>query len=107
MHQYELNKDQLSLELTERLPSARSLWDVTDLFPIIFVDFDNERVSAFYSAGTPMEKHLPDGWSSKFEDFASDSPPDIFPKSEKFWVKGEIDLLQLLNDRGKENSTDS
>lgn len=99
MSQYELDKDQLSVELARRYPDAQSWWDVADLFPIILVDFDNERVAAFYPNGTPMEKYLPDGWVGEFKDFATEYPPEIFPEDDKFWVKGGVDLLQLLNAR--------
>ncbi|MGS1125885.1 hypothetical protein ACVCL3_02715 [Rhodanobacter sp. UC4437_H4] len=101
MSEYEVGKDQLSVELARRYSQAQSWWDVADLFPIIFVDFDNERVAAFYPRGTPMEKYLPDGWDGEFRDFATEYPAEIFPEDEKFWVKGGADLLQLLNERGK------
>jgi len=107
MSQYELKSDQLSIELAERYTTARSWWEVADLFPIIFVDFDSERVAAFYLKGTPMEKYLPDGWSGEFKDFATEYQPEMFPEEEKFWVKGGIDLLQLLNERGQKSRADN
>lgn len=97
---YEVHKDDLSIELARRYPTARSWWDVKELFPIMFVDFDNRRVGAFYPDGTPMERYVPDGWIGEFVDFANDYPQDIFPVEEKFWVKGDSDLLKLLNERG-------
>jgi hypothetical protein len=90
----------LSLELAKRYSSAQSWWDVQDLFPIMFVDFDQCKVAAFYADGTPMERYVPDGWEGRFIDFANDYPEDIFPTSSKFWVKGDSDLLALLNQRG-------
>ncbi len=98
--EFELHKDELSIELAKRYPSAISWWDVRDLFPIMFVNFDDCKVGAFYPEGTPMERYVPDGWTGEFIDFANEYPEDIFPTKEKFWFKGDSDLLKLLNERG-------
>ncbi len=97
---FEISKDELSFELAKRFVSAHSWWDVQDLFPIMFVDFDGKKVGAFYPEGTPMERYIPDGWVGEFIDFANEYSEDEFPVAEKFWVKGGSDLLQLLNERG-------
>jgi hypothetical protein len=97
---FELSKDELSIALAKRYVTASSWWDVSDLFPIMFVNFDNCRVGAFYIEGTPMERYIPDGWIGEFIDFANDYSDDVFPVDEKFWIKGDSDLLQLLNERG-------
>ena len=104
MSRYEVKKDTLSIELAKRYSSARSWWDVKDLFPIMFVNFDNETVGAFYADGVPVERYLPDGWKGEIVDFAIEYPEDIFPTEEKFWVKKGCDLLALLNKRGSEYS---
>ncbi|MCY7338149.1 MAG: hypothetical protein LH613_18375 [Chamaesiphon sp.] len=102
MAEFEIDKDELSIELAKRFPSITSWWDVQDLFPILFVDFDNLHVGAFYYEGTPMERYIADGWTSEFIDFANDYSEDIFPVKDKFWIKGGSDLLQLLNERGSQ-----
>jgi len=84
--------------------SARSWWDVKDLFPIMFVNFENCKVGAFYPDGVSMERYLPDGWKGEFVDFANEYPDDIFPVEEKFWIKKGCDILALLNKRGAEKS---
>lgn len=99
----EIARDDLSVELARRYPTARSWWDVGDLFPIMFADFDNKTAAGFYHEGIPMERYAPDGWRAEFIDFANDYPEDIFPRAEKFWVKGNSDLLELLNERGRSN----
>lgn len=104
MAEYEVRQDELSHELATRYSSAQSWWDVADLFPIIFVDFDRKHVGAFYPNGTPMEKYLADGWTGAFEDFATEYPAALFPEQNKFWVKGGVDLLELLNERGRKTS---
>ncbi len=100
MSEFELHKDELSLELAKRYTTAKSWWDVGDLFPIMFVNFDDCKVGAFYSEGTPMERYIPDNWTGEFVDFANEYTDDVFPAEEKFWIKGDSDLLQLLNKRG-------
>lgn len=102
MKRFELPKDQLSYELSRRYSTAESWWDVKDLFPVIFVDFDNQSVGAFYANGLRLEKYVPDGWTGELVDFAITYPESMFPASEKFWIKQGSDLLQLLNERGKQ-----
>lgn len=102
MEPYKVTKDSLSLLLAKKFPTARSWWDVGEIFPIVFVDFDRKTLGAFYYDGVKMEKYIPDGWSGEFIDFANEYPEDIFPSSEKFWIKGHSDLLKLLNERGRE-----
>lgn len=99
---HEIVPDVLAMELAKRYPSARSWWDVGDLFPIMFVDFDRREVGAFYSEGAAMERYVPDGWTGQFIDFATEYSEEVFPTSSKFWVKGGVDLLALLNKRGAE-----
>ena len=99
---YEVLPDVLSIELSKRYQTARSWWDVSDLFPIMFVDFDRKEVGAFYSEGVAMERYVPDGWTGRFIDFSIEYPEEVFPTADKFWVKGDVDLLTLLNNRGAE-----
>ncbi len=99
MSDFEISKSKLSFELARRFTTASSWWDIKDLFPILFVDFDNKHVGAFYSEGTPMERYIPDGWTGEFIDFADEYEESIFSSSEKFWIKGDSDLLKLLNER--------
>ena len=101
MKQFEIEKCTLSKELARRFTTAESWWDVKDLFPIMFVDFDSQKVGAFYLDGTPMERYMPEGWEGEFIDFANDYPESIFPKKEKFWAQGNVDLLKILNERGE------
>ena len=87
MRRYEINPKSLAKELEVRFPIAESFWDVIDLFPIMFVDFDHKHVCAFYPDGTPMERYIPDGWTSEFEDFATKYPESRFPQLENSGFK--------------------
>jgi len=100
MSVYKMDKENLSILLDKKFPEAQSWWDVGEIFPIVFVDFDNKSLGAFYYEGIKMEKYIPDGWTGEFVDFANDYPEEIFPSSEKFWVKDGCDLLKILNERG-------
>lgn len=97
---YKVDRDDLSVEFAQRFTTASSWWDVSDLFPIMFINFDDCKVGGFYPDGTPMERYLPEGWIGEFIDFANEYSEDVFPASEKFWVKGDSDLLKILNERG-------
>ena len=102
MRQFEIDSQKLRDALAVRFPAARSWWDVGKLFPIMFIDCDRRHVAAFYADGTAMERYIPDGWTSSFEDFASDYGEARFPTRERFWVQNGMDMLATLNDRGKE-----
>ncbi len=99
MKVYEVERDKLSFLLAKKFQTARSWWDVAELFPMVFVDFDNKTIGAFYYEGVKMEKYIPEGWEGEFIDFANEYPEEKFPVSEKFWVMGDSDLLKILNER--------
>ena len=101
MKKFKLDKSSLAEELASRFPNAKSWWDVGDLFPIMFVDCIRKHVTAFYASGTPMERYVPDGWTGEFEDFADKYDEELFPINEKFWIQDGIDMLEILNERGK------
>lgn len=101
MEEFEIERSKLADALSRRFPAAQSWWDVGKLFPILFVDADKRHVTAFYSSGIPMERYVPDGWTSEFEDFASKASENEFPTSEKFWIQDGVDMLAVLNERGR------
>jgi hypothetical protein len=101
MEQFRISADDLATELVARFPGAQSWWDVGDLFPILFVDFDRKHVCGFYPEGTRLERYIPDGWTSEFEDFQTKYPEERFPRSAKFWIRNGLDMLNELNERGR------
>ena len=100
MSRYEISKESLSSALSLEYPSAKSWWDVQHLFPIMFVDFDECTVGAFYYDGIRMERYVPNNWCGEFIDFAIEYSEEKFSSSDKFWVQDGQDLLALLNKRG-------
>jgi len=101
MQEFAVASNDLAKSLAARFPSAGSFWDVSDLFPTVFVDFDNRYLAAFYLSGPPLERFAPPGWRGEFEDFVTEYPERFFPKSEKYWVQNGVDLLAVLNERGR------
>jgi len=95
MSQYEIKKDTLSLALLNRMIKPSTWWDIYDLFPIIFVDFDNQKIAVCYLDGIPLENYIPHGWKNEFIDFCNEYSEAEFPTKDKFWVKGDSDLLKL------------
>lgn len=95
----QLDRKALKLQFVERYAGADSWWDVEDLFPIAFVDFDQRQFGAFYPEGARIERYVPDGWDGRFVDFANEYPEDVFPAEEKFWMVDGVDLLRELNER--------
>src|SRR5262245_25970040 len=69
MRRFEISKGELGEQLAARIAVATSYWDVIDLFPIVYVDFDFRHCCACYPEGTRMERYIPDGWTGEFEDF--------------------------------------
>lgn len=94
----------LKQSLLERFEKSESWWDVSFLFPIAFIDFDNKRFAGFYYTGARLERYVPDGLIGEFVDFSNTYPEDVFPKKDKFWVVDDRDLLYELNERGRKSS---
>ena len=97
-----LNFEHWRKTLVDAMPSAQSWWDVGDMFPIAFVDFDHKRFAGFYNDGLRLERYVPDGWVGEFVDFANTYPEEIFPAADKFWIVDGVDLLRVLNERGQQ-----
>jgi hypothetical protein len=98
---FEISKHDLHLQFIIRYATAKSWWDVADLFPIVFVDFDSKNLGAFYAQGARIERYAPVEWSAEFIDFANAYSEEVFPENEKFWILDGVDLLRVLNERGQ------
>jgi hypothetical protein len=97
--QFEVTKQSLATLLAKEYTQAKSWWDVPHLFPVLFVNFDEQHLQAFYPDGTPLEQYAPDHWKSEFMDFA-----DRLPADEKYWIQNGEDLLHKLIERGRNSS---
>lgn len=101
MRKHEVSAATLQSELLSRLQPGSTFWNLYDLFPIVFVDFDRQHVAGFYHDDTPMERFIAHGWQGEFTDFAMDFSEEIFPENEKFWVYQGQDILARLIEHGQ------
>lgn len=99
MATFEVDVEALRDQFDERYPGAASWWDVEDLFPSVFVDFDRHELAAFYADGIRYERYVPNGWVGRFIDFSNEYPAEIFPITDKFWIADGVDRLKMLNDK--------
>lgn len=94
---YLINKDDLANEFYERLSPDTKWWDIYDLLPDLFIDFDSCRLYSEFVEAMHYEWYAPDGWTGEFFDFC-ESP--LLPLSEKFWIKNGIDHRREVISRG-------
>ncbi|WP_099074718.1 hypothetical protein [Proteus alimentorum] len=85
--------------IKNKIKKSSSWWDVHDLFPIAFIDFDSKKLSACYPypGNIPLERYIPDDWSGEFIDFMRKLDENTLPKNKKYWVINNIDYLEKLS----------
>ncbi|TKV14564.1 hypothetical protein FDX19_00010 [Citrobacter sp. wls619] len=86
--EYSIKKIDLANEFYKRLSPTTKWWDIYDLFPDLFIDFDSLTLYSEFIENMHYEWYVPDGWNGKFMDFCEGS---ILPSNEKFWIKNGID----------------
>ncbi|HFW3222709.1 TPA: hypothetical protein ACIBFM_004488, partial [Salmonella enterica subsp. enterica serovar Wangata] len=94
---YLLNRNDIANEFYERLTSKIIWWDIYDLFPDLFIDFDSSKLYSEYVENMHYEKYIPDGWSAELTDFCE---KPILPLNEMFWIKNGIDYRKEIISRG-------
>jgi len=90
---YMLKKDEIASEFYERLSSKTTWWDIHDLLPDLFIDFDALRLYSEYIESMHYEQYVPDGWSGELKDFCEEL---ILPSNEMFWVKNGVDYRKNI-----------
>ncbi|CDH26496.1 hypothetical protein [Xenorhabdus bovienii] len=95
---FKINNSKLE-SIKKAIEKSPSWWDVSELFPIAFIDFDLKKLSACYPypGSTPIERYVPDGWSGEFVDFMRKFDESILPKNKKYWIINDIDYLDKLS----------
>ncbi|MDN8602294.1 hypothetical protein Q0A17_23230 [Citrobacter sp. S2-9] len=83
-----IDKNKLADEFYKRITSKSTWWDVYDLFPDLFIDFDSLILYSEYVEVMHYEKYIPDGWVSELKDFCAEP---FLPLNEMFWIKNGID----------------
>lgn len=90
---YLYDKDDMSVAFYNRLSEKTTWWDIYDLMPDLFIDFDSKRLYSEYVENMHYHKYVPDGWLGKFVDFCSDG---TLPQDEIFWIKNETDYRSIV-----------
>ncbi len=88
MASFSVSKAQLAADFLEAEAAAGDWLDVADALPVLFVDFDNERLWSLDSESSTFEECVPDGWRGEYEDFLGE-----IPMEQRYWFKGGRDLL--------------
>lgn len=87
------DKDDMSVAFYNRLSEKTTWWDIYDLMPDLFIDFDSKRLYSEYVENMHYHKYVPDGWLGKLVDFCSDG---TLPQDEIFWIKNETDYRSIV-----------
>ncbi|EQA6224416.1 hypothetical protein ACTJKR_23575 [Enterobacter sp. 22146] len=90
---YLYDKDDMSVAFYNRLSEKTTWWDIYDLMPDLFIDFDSKRLYSEYVENMHYHKYVPDGWLGKLVDFCSDG---TLPQDEIFWIKNETDYRSIV-----------
>ena len=90
---YVLDKNDLSTEFYKRLESASDWWDIYDLMPDIYIDFDNKKMYSNHIEAIQLVNYLPVNWVAERKDFCQG---EILPESEKFWISNNINYREKL-----------
>lgn len=84
---WEVSNHELSELINEKLPI--NSWDEKgELFPSLFIDFDNKTLFSVFPEPTRFERYVPVNWIGKFEDFYL-----LIPAEEKYWVINGVDYF--------------
>lgn len=94
---YSYDKDDMAVEFYNKLSGKTTWWDVYDLMPDLFIDFDNKRICSEYIECMHYHKYVPDGWQGELVDFCSDGS---LPQDEMFWIKNDIDHRSIVISKG-------
>lgn len=90
---YLYDKDDMAVAFYNRLSEKTTWWDIYDLMPDLFIDFDSKRLYSEYVENTHYHKYVPDGWLGELVDFCSDGS---LPRDEMFWIKNETDYRSIV-----------
>lgn len=85
---YLIDQVDIANEFYKRFSSETTWWDIYDLFPDLFINFDSKNLYSQYVENMHYEKYIPDEWSGELVDFCN---RELLPKSEMFWIRNGVD----------------
>ncbi|HEO9917484.1 TPA: hypothetical protein QIQ88_003176 [Enterobacter asburiae] len=94
---YLYDKDDIAETFYNRLSEKTTWWDIYDLMPDLFIDFESKRLYSEYVESMHYYKYVPDGWFGELVDFCSDGS---LPQDEMFWIKNETDYRSVVIAKG-------
>ena len=94
---YLYDKDDIAEAFYNRLSEKTTWWDIYDLMPDLFIDFDSKRLFSEYVESMHYHKYVSDGWLGELVGFCSDGS---LPQDEMFWIKNETDYRSVVIAKG-------
>ena len=94
---YLYDKDDIAEAFYNRLSEKTTWWDIYDLMPDLFIDFESKRLYSEYVESMHYYKYVPDGWFGELVDFCSNGS---LPQDEMFWIKNETDYRSVVIAKG-------
>ena len=94
---YLYDKDDIAEAFYNRLSEKTTWWDIYDLMPDLFIDFESKRLYSEYVESMHYYKYVPDGWFGELVDFCSDGS---LPQDEMFLIKNETDYRSVVIAKG-------
>ena len=61
---------------------------ITDMSPVLYVDFDDRKLSSYYPEPASYEDFVPAGWKGIYKDFSKE-----IPQNYKYWIIQDMDYL--------------
>lgn len=82
-----LTKAQLSELILRNRPIVS--WDEKgELFPSLFIDFDEKKLFSLFPEYLSFEEFVPNRWEGKYDDFYN-----LIPESEKYWIVSGVNFF--------------
>ncbi|QNQ22289.1 hypothetical protein HF650_22475 [Kosakonia sp. SMBL-WEM22] len=90
------NRDEIANEFYERLTADTTWWNIDDLMPDLFIDFDSKALYSQYVESMHYEKYVPKGWKGQRIDFCDTRFLDIH---ECYWIKNGLNYRAMIMTR--------
>ncbi|UXN05883.1 hypothetical protein [Bartonella sp. HY761] len=91
--------DDMKKFFKNKISKTNCYWDIENLLPRIYIDFDKKRLDACYSFDdSPFwELYAPEGWQARFFSFSTKYPEDLLPLDQKYWCINGANHIYLMN----------
>ncbi|MHA8111814.1 hypothetical protein ACX122_01585 [Kosakonia cowanii] len=90
------NRDEIANEFYKRLTADTTWWNINDLMPDLFIDFDSKILYSQYVENMHYETYVPEGWRGELVDFCDSCFLDIH---ECYWIKNGFNYRTMIMTR--------